>query len=371
VLTRAVVWVTVLAAGCERQAGSAASGPQDPEGPPLQFALVAPLAAGRRTHVLCQGPGKLYWLQEGPDGDDTLVAAEEGKPASATRLTTERVTEALGEPEARGNIESVALGAGDNVFFYYSGLAGRRVVAGLGIYSLESHRLRMLADTAAIQATARMGEALPLARGMLLATTSPYGPRMWLWLRHKDGGLLLQFDPISAVAGGPASLSQPMERVYAQASELKLTGDGDDLAAAEDGTLFYLDRREGNLWRINDMGTATLVQSLLGQPRAITPPAPDARGRVFLLEGESAPMTASGEHAEVESPAQGNFPVLLVVEGGKLTPFAYDAQAWPSTLPLSGVQPTLLVNERPGRTWITYDAKSGQLLRVRWREGGP
>ncbi|MDB5322107.1 MAG: hypothetical protein JWN40_3738, partial [Phycisphaerales bacterium] len=174
--------VLIAILGCDRESPAPAPTPKRTPTLGVEIQRVTPLPPDRRTHIAPSGNGQAFWVQEAESGRETVFAISEGGLPVATKFANSTVLETLGNPEARGSIQSLAVGADGKLYFYFSGGKKRQLIAAFGCYSPETGKTQILADTAALARDSRLGDSLALARGSIVRV----GEVLWLWLRHDD-----------------------------------------------------------------------------------------------------------------------------------------------------------------------------------------
>jgi len=385
------------AGGCERKEHS----PPIIDPPALghtyaQITALAPASAGARTHLLIDSLGNIYFSQESERGDDVMFTLAQGNVPQATGLTSNAILKAMGQPRGEGNIQSLAIGAEDNIYFFFKGGCGRHILAAVGQYAPRQAQLRILASTASIEAASGMGDSLELARGSLLRDNLALGyATIYLWLRHTDGGLILNFNPgdgrgaainltpLGAPAANPGSppLNSMLEDMSCGPMFVPVapstTAAGATTSLTPRPALYYIDRRGARLWRINpESGQTTPIHSLYGVPSILTPPVSDGHAGLIMAAGES-PFLANKSQLEMEAVTAADapeqlsnpvvaaaYPALLHLLDGKLSAIGKDDLRCGAGIPLEGLAPAAMLPDRLTRGWIAYDAASGQIVRI-------
>lgn len=347
------------ALGCDRDAPAPVSAPSAPVRRSVEIRPVAPLLPARPTHVAVDARGNVFWSQEGESGDDVVFSLGDDGVPRGTRLTAASVLaetrEAAGE-QASGNIQSLAFGADGALYFYVSGGTERRTIAALGRFVPATSVIQLVAPTKQLTAASRMGRALALARGTVVAS----GNRIVLWLRHTDASAMLEL-----VASGGTTQLKPAPPVQTDAGPLRLTRENQFLVPGRDGALLLLDLTSAELFMIDPAGKATMVHELLGLPRALSLPAVDARGRVLLVAGDAPAIDPRTEGQAALSMIE--HPALLILDRDRVDVVSrkdIDAHAGFS---LPGMKLQQLVPDRANDAFIGYDESSGELLRLRLR----
>jgi hypothetical protein len=356
---RGVVWLMALLAlaGCDRDSSAPPPPVKRPTVTVVEVTRVTPLPAQRRTHVAPSGAGQVFWVQEADGGREQVFAIADNGLPGATKFSNAAVLEAAGEPAGKGSIESLAVGADQKVYFYFSGGTRRKLVAALGYFVPVTGKTVILADTAKLADVSRMGNALALARGSLVRN----GDVIWLWLRHPDGYAMLSVD----VTRPGSALRRPFERALEGEGEVRLTSAGEDLAAGPGGSLVYVDRAAGRLWRIEPLGEAAAGADAGELPVGTTTPSLDERGRLVMFAPEAEPMVEQPEGLATTRKAP-EWPGVVVLDGGSRTVLGRGAIEGPSGINVRSLAPAGLVRDRNG--WLAYDAPTGELLRVRVAE---
>jgi hypothetical protein len=375
------------AASASGNGGGGASGNDDePRALALEIEPITPLLPRLATHVAVDSHGNLYWVQESDPapagGDAVFLMGEGGVPQTIAALSVPALLDVIAtgiggrRSGASGAIKSIAVGADDDLYVLFAGGRGRAPIWAIVRYSPKSNQVTLIADTKRLMAESRMDASIELARGALLG----YKRDLWLWLRHQDGAAVLRIG-----SGTDRSATADVRRVTLR-PPWKVgppTSDQEDMAAGPDGTLYYVDRPRAVLWKIaaGGEGDYTAVQSLDGLSRALTAPALDDSGRVCLLLGEDSPLvvkkySSAAVTAADPSPGQGPkwtelaYPAFVQLRPGAaagraiMTVSRDDIHA-PPALPVHDLQPRQLLLDRASGTLITFDAASGEILRIK------
>lgn len=363
----------LLGAGCERERPKALASTQPAE-PALDLELkpLTPLLPNRPTHTTVDQLGNVYWVQESDRGDDTMFVIGEGGIPRATQLSVSNIAALLGAERARGNIQGIAAAteADGEIYFYFRGVAGRRTIACVGVFSPASERVRILADADAIAAASGMGRSLPVAIGSVVSD----GRHVWIWLRHIDNWAMFRIDPMKVPASGPVKLPKAFERVTLDGKPVDLTGDESSqemvISPAPGGALFLLDVAGERILRIDADGNASVVRSLVGLPTVLSSPSLDRKQNLVLFAGSGDMIGAAPADQRAAPTADARvdstWPAMLIFRPDKVISIGRDNfQAYPG-FPVFSTRLRQLV-PHPGSEggWISYDAGSGELLRVR------
>ena len=150
---------------------------------------------------------------------------------------------------------------------------------------------------------------------------------------------------------------------------LDLTRDEYNISSAPDQNLFLVDPVEGRLLKISPSGVATVVQSLLGLPAALSTPAVDAKGQILLFapNGDTIkPAKLEDINKPMAPPVA--YPAVLVFGESHTTYIARDdIVAYPG-FPVFGMRLSELLPNPTEGAWLSYDAGSGELLRFKIKE---
>jgi hypothetical protein len=383
-LSGPLLWLAA-AGGCQKEPSAAAPGggdaassdeqDNDPRALAVELVPITPLLPRLPTHVAVDLRGNLYWIQESnptpAGGDLVFVMGEGGVPQTIPALSVPSLLQVLapgGAAGATGAVKSIAIGPEDRLYVLFVGGKGRTPIFAVVEYTPGSARTRVVADTKRLASETGMDASIDLARGTLLN----YKRDLWLWARHSDGGAVLQIDVRENTTEVRRVILKPPRGVGSPISEQE------DMAAGPDGLLYYLDRPRALLWKISTRtGFYTPVQSLEGLSRAVAAPAADDRGRVALLAGDGDPLVAReyagaaarSQTAEELTWAKLTYPALVQLKPGStrapiVTASRDDFHA-PPALPVQDLQPRQLLLDPSSGTLITFDAGSGELLRVR------
>jgi hypothetical protein len=360
----------VVAVACDRETAPGVA-TTAPTGPSLQLELkpLTPLLPNRPTHVTLDSLGNIYWAQETDRGDDILFVMGEGDIPRATQLSVANIAAAMGYAGATGNLQSVAAAAGGEIFFYFSGAKGRRSLACFGQYSPKNERVRILVDGDALAGATGMGRSLALARGTVVADR---GRRVWLWVRHTDAWAVFAIDMPSMPPEGPLALVRAFETVRFAGNAVELNRDEYELSPGPSQTLYWLDPMDAEVRQIDAQGTAKTVRSLVGLPSALSAPVNDRAGK--LVTFAAAPTQANPllePKTEEQAPMKGGldvtYPAMLIFDGKDVTAIGRDDILAYAGFPTHGMRLAQLVLHPTEDAWFTYDAGSGELLRLRVR----
>jgi hypothetical protein len=371
-------WIASVG-GCDRPSssgtGSSATGQVT-----IELSPVTPLLPRLRTHFTVDSRGNLYWIQESDPapagGDLVFVMGDSGVPQTLPALTTRQLLAAIKTDDtagATGAVRSLAIGPNDELFVLFAGGTSRKPICTLFGYIFTTNKLRVIADTTQIMELSGMGASIDLARGSLVG----FNRDLWLWLRHSDAAALLQIEAREST--GRFELKRFALKPTTKIKPGLLTSDKEDLAAGPAQTLYYVDRPRAMLWKIDVNGEFTAAQSLEGFSEAVTAPAVDSLGYIALIAGNADPLvardfTASGSYAAqgVSSPGwvQLPYPAFLQIQAaaGKTTTtltVKRDQFIAPAAIPVQDMQPRQLLLDRSTGTLITFDAASGELLRMK------
>ena len=346
----------------------------------LELKPLTPLLPNRPTHATVDRYGNVYWVQETDRGDDTMFVIGEGGIPRATPLSVANIAALLDAPDARrGNIHGIAAAsdAGGDIYFYFLGVHGRRTIACIGTFTPKTQKVRVLADTDAVALATGMGRSLPLARGSVVSD----GRLVWIWLRHTDNWAMFRIDPTRVPASGPAQLARAFDSVRLGEQTIQLTRDDMEIAPAPGGALFLTDIAGARLLRITPDGTAGVVRPLTGLPSVLSAPSVDRDQNLVIFAANAdiigtkprnpnAPPTAAPAPAPAapSTPAariDSTYPAMLIFKPDKVISIGRDnMQAYPG-FPVFSTRLRQLVPDPAGGGWISYDAGSGELLRVK------
>jgi hypothetical protein len=335
----------------------------------LQLRTVAQLLPNRRTHVAVNRVGHLFWVQETEDGHDVLFMQGETGIPRATRLGTSNILDALrdagdsaGDGPISGNIRDIVAAEG-GLYFYFFGYRGKTPKACLGQYLPQSGRIRVLADTARLFELTQMGQSLDLARASLVAS----GDRVYLWLRHSDASVFIAFDPRFIPALTPPKFESPLARIHSEGRPLPLTKNEYELSPGPGGTLFLLDIASAVLWQVDRSGAATVRFLLIGLPKQLAPPTAVGENSLVMFAAESELIGTELQILERPDLPKFQYPALLQIRGNQISAIERTEFRAHAGFPVYAVRLGRLIPETP-QTWISYDAASGALMRVRVEE---
>jgi hypothetical protein len=352
----AVAWFLALTiVGCDREPPPAPAAKRAPT-LGVEIQRVTPLPPDRRTHIAPNGKGQAFWVQEAEGGGrETVFAISDGGLPVATKFANVTVLETLGKTDARGSIQSLAVGPDGKLYFYFSGGSKRQLIAVFGYFALETGQVQILADTVALASGSRLGDSLALARGSIVRVSDV----LWLWLRHDDGYALLSLD----VMRSGSALRQTFETVRSNGEEVRLTSATEDLACGPGNSLVYLQRPTARLWKIGPLGEATQLTELGDPPSTLSTPALDEGGRLVCFAPDTAVVTDLSSlpttHPATEYPAL----MILDPDNRQRTLLGRNTFGVPDKINLRTLAPPQLVRDRAG--WLAYDPPTGELLRLR------
>ena len=385
-----LAFLSAVLTGCDQSTTSYSPGDANADAtfePPrlaIELSAITPLLPRLSTHVAIDSRGNIYWIQESeptpPGGDLVFVMGDSGVPQTIPALSVPRILKALGMQEASGDsgaIRSMAIGDNDDLYILFTGGAGRTPICAIARYTPTSSTLKIMAGTRRLMDETGMGASLDLARGTLVS----HGSDLWLWVRHTDAARLMR---LVSIDGGSRLDFRPLHlKPPPEARSGQLTSEHEDLSAGPSQTLYYIDRPRAMLWKIDGGGDYTAIQSLEGFSSALTSPALDQEGRMCLLAGNANPLfgndNAAGFAPKNPAPAswvQLAYPALLESENSPtgtpiLSTIRRDDFHAPAALPLQDLQPRQLLLDHTNGTLITFDAASGELLRVKLTKKSP
>ncbi len=362
--------LALLCTACDRTPARVTVPSTAPAAPTLELELkpVTPLVSGRPTHVAVDPLGNIYWVQESPDrGDDTLFVIGDGEIPRATQLSAGLISQAMGAPEGRGNIQGVASGPAGEIYFYFCGAQARRTIAAVGRFFPKTAKVQILADVDAIASATGMGRSLTLARGSVVSD----GRSVWVWIRHSDAWAVFRLDPGKLPADGGVSLRKAFDSIRLRDQSIELTREELDISAGPgDGSLMLVDPPIGKLLRIDPTGSATVIRSIVGLPDELSTPTTDRTGKMLLFAGANADpiKPTSADEAESIKPPDVSYPAMLIFDGDHTVTIDQNhILAYPGFLILKLRLKQLLPNASQ-QEWISYDDGSGELLRLRIHE---
>ena len=371
--------------GCDRGSSSSQSAPpaagdSSPGRRTIEISLIAPLLPRLRTHIAVDSHGNLYWVQESDPpaegGDLMFVMGDSGVPQTIPALSGRRLMASLGtgnDKNAAGAIRSIVIGLHDELYVLVTGGTRHVPICAVTRYTPADGKVQMVADTRQIIDATGMGASIDLARGTLLGQ----GQDLWLWLRHSDAAVVLQLIP--AAVGNGIELRRVALKPPMRSLTLPLNDEQEDLAAGPEHTLLYIDRRRAMLWRIQASGEYAAVQSMEGFSSGLTAPASDMAGRFCWIAGDGDPLVPKAALPPDVLPHDGEapmawgqlaYPAFVQVESDeahKQTVFTIKRDDFiaPATLPMQDFQPRQLLLDGTNGSLITFDAASGELVRLK------
>jgi hypothetical protein len=361
------VLVTVL--GCDRSAPAPAPAPSTQSQPPPQpvefgpfqcdVSVVAPLLPRRATHLTIDPSSNIYYLQETPDGGDTLFIIGADGVSNALPLSARSVLVTMDE-KGTGNIQSIAAGADRDIYFFFSGGTTRKTVACFGRFETRTGLIRILAREKELARASDMGASLALARGSLVRA----GSTIWLWLHHSDDAMMFNLRPGDFPREGEISLPQPT-MIRSADGTLNLTRDELRISPGASDSIFVVDTFTAALWRIDLTGRADIAQTLVGLPKLLSTAAANGQGDIALFAAPSDPIEAHVTQRIAPVDVETHFPSLLMFRDGQISAIPRDDFHTESGFPLYSMQLDSLLYEAGRDSWIGYDSASGQIVRLR------
>lgn len=364
-------------AGCDRE--PAPTPPAPSTRPVAQVLVAAPagavlttlavLAPNAATHIAIDRTGVVYYTQQTPGGTDLVLRLGERELPEPTSLSSASIAEAAGKRGMPGNIVALTANPGSRgdrmLYFLWIGTGGKQSTFILGQYDIGSATVRVLADTASMVEASRLGASIELATPGLVRT----GTLLWLTLGTLDQTVVLQIDLARTSSKGLATLRQPFRNIRTGDETLQVNRGGEQLLSPgpfDSDEVYLTDTWTGGLFRIDPQGHATLLSSIIGLPRALTPAAAiDANGKaVTFLAAESEEITPQVETRIEPVMLKPSGPCALVFDGTSFTVIGRDRITTRPGLPKYALRPRGLTAS-PDGTFVTYDAASGELLRVR------
>jgi hypothetical protein len=141
------------------------------------------------------------------------------------------------------------------------------------------------------------------------------------------------------------------------------------MSAGPDSTICLLDTTSSRLLKIDREGRATVLRSLGGLPSALSTPAFDSHGQLLIFgASNSDPLPPATEEDAAHPPPDVSYPALLIFGKDSTITISRDRiLAYPS-FPIYGMRLRHLIPNPGSEEWISYDAGSGQLLRLKIRQ---
>jgi hypothetical protein len=199
-----------------------------------------------------------------------------------------------------------------------------------------------------------MGGSLELARATLVVQKpdgTPASSRVVLFLHHSDGRAIFAFEPrrmrnstLSLTMSKPQGLSQV--RRADTGDVLDLTRDEYELSAGTGDDLLLADRRLGALYRIDSLGKATLLASLVGLPEGISTPTAVSDDLFADSKVRLAPASAPT--------ALGGCVLMFAPDGNPIDP-PISARPDPANVQLR--PPALLAFSPASNSWVSLDGE--------------
>jgi hypothetical protein len=359
----------LLVCGCDRNPAPSDTTPSADEAPKsVEIRPITPLLPRLLTHFSVDSKGNLYWLQESDPpaagGDLVFLIGVGGVPQTLEALSVGNLLDKLGLHGATGAIHSLAIGPDDALYLLFIGSHGPAPVYFVAQYIPASHGLRIVADTQRLMQESGLGVSLALARGSLLSSATD----LWLWVRHTDGYALLKLE---SHADTEMTIHRLQPQPPSEARNWRLNGEAEQLSAGMHGVLYFVEPDHATLWRIDPDGSVSAVLSLEGLPQAATPPA-EIEGRLFMVFGDSPrfAFASSVDQQELGDSSKriAEFPAVLVYSplDHKSNYFYRSHLIAPESMPLQTLDPRQLTVDVANNTLVTFDAGTGELLRLRF-----
>lgn len=351
-----------MAISCDEPA-PVVSRPSEPQAYRVEVSSVAPLKPQLPTHFEVASAGEIFYVQERPDGDDVVFELASGLAPRPTALTSRAVVAAFDPREpASGNIHSIVNDPSARrrgLIFYFNGGTRRKMLSGLGKVDLERGEIRLLATQDDLASASDLGNSLALARG----TVAVSGPNLWLFLRH-DASSALFYAPLSGLGGGNLRLTL-IQKIQAGNEALTLNHEEIDLSAGPEGSILLTDRWSGALWRVDTEGRATLVENLVALPENIATFGMDWKGNYASILGEGEAIEPRVEGRTNPAALSEAAPVFFHLRGKKRFEIGRDNWQTPSGFAMFSLRANRLSHDAATDTWLTHDAASGELLRLK------
>lgn len=353
--------ICLLPLACKREQ------PAPPPPPPpaivipyLDIQALMPLQPGRPTHLAVAEQQLFYWVQESPAGDDVVFSLDSTMIPATTPLSAAKILSELGAPGGTGNIQSLAW-ADDQLYFYFLGGRQTRTIACLGRFTPTTGQIRILANTEGLDRATGMGLSMALARGQIIPTAGPW----WLWLRHTDRSILLQFNPASLTPASPIEFHQPFSSIRTADGPLLMTRPEFHLSTGAGDQLLLTDLHSATLWTIDRTGMATMALSLVGLSGGLSTPALDPSLGTIFFAAAADPMRAITEDRITDPPVRTSYPALLMLNPDHST--AIDRQHFHLTgnLDPAAMRLNELLPDPSRQGYLSYDTASGQLILLR------
>ncbi len=298
---------------------------------------------------------------------------DSGVPESIPALTVTNLLATSGRTDikpATCGIRTMAIGPDDQLYFFFSGGSGRATLKFLARYDPKTRRVHMVADAPRLMAASTFGASLELARPALVSS----GRDLWLWLRHTDDAAVLNIEIKQDGVNLRRLEFKSPDITPGQSGKLRLISEEDDLSAGPQQSLYYIDRAGAALWKISAAGECSRVLSLETFSSALTPAAVADSGQIYLLAGDGPRLHARFSGSFDPTPELGSnqyiwsratFPAFVEIKGDKSQLIARDDFSVPVNFPVQNLQPRRLLYDRATGTMISFDAATGELIRIK------
>jgi hypothetical protein len=335
--------------------------PQDQPLPEMQcdVSMVTPLLPKRPTHIAVDPFSNIYYVQESDDGNDGVFVIGGAGISNATSLSTMSILQAMNSPGS-GNIQSIAAATDGNIYFFFNGGTSRQAIICLGRLEPRSGSIRILARNDELASASGMGTSLTLARGTLV----PAGASLWLWLQHSDASVMLNLRPGDFPSSGEIHLPAPTP-IRSSDGTIQMIRADPKLSRGPGDSILLLDRWTAALWKIDLLGAADVMQSLVNLPQAIGAPAANSLGDIVMYIAPSDSIEPRVEQRVKPVQIDTHYPSLLVIRNHVIYPIPRDDIRAGPMFPVHTMELDQTIYE-PGRdTWLGYDHASGGLVRLR------
>jgi hypothetical protein len=301
----------------------------------------------------------VYYVQESQDGNDNVFVIGGAGISNATPLSSLSILQAMGA-SGSGNIQSIAAATDGNIYFFFNGGTNRQAIVCLGRLEPRSGNIRILARNDELGSASGMGTSLTLARGTLVSA----GASVWLWLQHSDASVMLNLRPGDFPPAGEVLLPSPTAIRSADGTIEMIRGEP-KLSRGPGDSVLLLDRWTAALWKIDLLGAADVVQSLVNLPQAIAAPGANSLGDIVMYIAPSDAVEPRVEQRVTPVQIDTHYPSLLVIRNHVISAIPRDDIHADATLAVQTMELEQTVYE-PGRdTWVGYDRASGELVRLR------
>jgi hypothetical protein len=326
----------------------------------LSVRPIAQLEPNRRTSLLIDPAGNLYWSQISREKTNEVVTMGQSLVPRLTDLTAESVLRACGKPGGDGRFLTLCIDGNGVLHFYFNGGHRREPVCVLGTFRPATGEVRILSEMSRLEELAGMHETLPLADAQIIYG----GGFVTLWLHHADASAFLRYQPGRPSAAGGILISRVFGRITLEGRDLRI-GDDWTIHPGKGGEILLFDRSDGIIWGVGERSEARLVASVSSLPAGVSAPllTGDDSLQVFVPD---APLLDSTANLATDLILPGvTFPAIVEISPTSSTGIGRQHMRFDPSFPAHRMQLQQLVPESQPGSWVGYDSASGSVVRLR------